>query len=470
MKRLGALLVALLLIAINCYGCGSPEPLFSEGQNDISGEQGQPYVGTHEQGADTGIGTGSGQDQGTYVQPEMKGEITISCLYEYEFLSVAAKQFMEMYPDVKITINSYQGDSGAGSVENYLTYLNTKIMTGDAEDILLTGFLPVTKYTEMGVFEDLSSYVASAPEFTDEDYFMNVLEAAREDDGSLYIIPYESRLTTVEFSKALLDGQGDIENELRNSQSITLWRAIELAKQMIDETDKNNAYLTHMSEMMLMDYFVIGSLGQFIDVDGKQVNINTSEYIELLESVNFFAENGYFDAGIDYYNEEYYYAATTDFDVQAAFYYLDGNSDSVYCMPIADSDGNVSNDVKHCLALNSASDNKALAWKFIRYLLSEEVQTLPSVIGAPVNRQGFEAWVERYYKLYSDGNVNSSVDKDTYHDVLEGWIDQINDCDTLDSAIEWLIEEENLKYFNGQQTAEVTAQNLQRRLEQYFNE
>ena len=49
-------------------------------------------------------------------------------------------------------------------------------------------------------------------------------------------------------------------------------------------------------------------------------------------------------------------------------------------------------------------------------------------------------------------------------------MEQINGCDTLDSTIMDLIDEENSKYFSGQQVAEDTAGRLQRQLEQYFNE
>ena len=122
-----------------------------------------------------------------------------------------------------------------------------------------------------------------------------------------------------------------------------------------------------------------------------------------------------------------------------------------------------------CLALNSASENKDLAWEFIKYLLSEEVQSQPSVHGLAVNRKGFEAAVERYYNYYTD-NGNSTVDQEEYRELLENWMEQINDCDTVDSDIWTLIEEENAKFFQGEQTAQDTASILQRKIEQYFNE
>lgn len=147
------------------------------------------------------------QEKEEYVTPEMKGEITISSFVEQEFLSAAAQQFMDLYQDVVVTINVYNETSGAGSVEDYQNYLNTRIMTGKAEDIIFNSFLPVTKYSEMGVFEDLSRYISLTPEFTDENYFMNILQAAKEKGGETFLIPYMAKFDVVGFSDALLSEQ-----------------------------------------------------------------------------------------------------------------------------------------------------------------------------------------------------------------------------------------------------------------------
>ena len=167
MRKKGRSILALLLCVLCAFsGCG-------KNGEDISLEQSTQQ----EIEADNPENVVEEEEKEVYVQPEMKGEITISCFYEQEFLNVAAEKFMETYPDVTVTINTYNETSGAGSVEDYQTYLNTKIMTGKAEDIIFNSFLPVTKYTEMGVFEDLSRYIALTPELNDKNYFMNVLEA-----------------------------------------------------------------------------------------------------------------------------------------------------------------------------------------------------------------------------------------------------------------------------------------------------
>lgn len=453
MKTKGRKLLALFVCMVCLFsGCGNAQ---TQNEENLQSD-----------GTDISSSNGTTEQEEEYVQPEMKGEITVSSFMEQEFLTAAAEQFMDLYPDVKVTVNVYNETSGAGSVEDYQNYLNTKIMTGKAEDIILNSFLPVEKYSEMGVFEDLGRYISLTPEFTEENYFMNVLQSAKEKSGEIYLIPYMAKFDVVGFSDTLLSEQTGMENRL---QSAGFSDRMEIAKELVSNTSKKNAFLIMMNEVQYADYLIEDKLSDFIDVEKKSVNLDSDAYITLLKEVKELSDNHAFDADVDFYNTEYYYAATCDYDVQAAFYELDEQSGLSYSMPIADSEGKVAVNANYCMALNSASQNKDLAWEFMKYLLSEEVQTLPSVHGLAINKKGFDAAVERYYNFYAESN-SGSVDKEEYGKLLQDWMEQINDCDTVDSAIWTLIEEENGKFFEGKQTAEDTASVLQRKIEQYFNE
>lgn len=451
-NRLAAVFMTSVLVLT---GCGSAEaPAGTEGQSAVQPEEKE-----------------AAQNDMPYVQPEMKGEITVSCLTAEEFLEAAAEKFMEIYPDIKVTINSYSESSGENTVKDYQAYLNTKVMTGKAEDILFTHFLPITKYSEMGVFEDLSGYVTKTPELNDENIFMNVLQSAQEEDGKLYIIPYVARFDTLDFSPELMEEQSVPTADLKEMKGLRFSYTADIAKQMVDKTDKRNAFLMQMNEVAYANYRIKDELGRFIDPVNKKANLDAPEYIELLESVKALSENGYFGSDIDYYNTEYYFAATCDYDVQAAFFSMDSMSGTQYCSPMADAEGRIPIKSNSCVALNSSSENKDLAWEFIRYLLSEKVQTLPSIHGPAVNRKGLEAVAKRYYNFYKEGGgTNVQGGEDQYLSILENWMEQINSCDTVDFAIMTMIDEENAKYFAGRQTAQDTARLLQRQIEQYFNE
>lgn len=455
---------AVLLICMSCFlsACGkAEEESTSREESDISWntEQTQMEDLEEQQNVDNDV-----QEIQEYVQPEMKGEITISCLSENEFLTTAAKQFMDIYPDVTITINA----SEAGTVEDYQTYLNTKIMSGRAEDIIFNSFLPIARYSEMGVFEDLSGYISMTPEFNDENYFMNVLWAARRDSGEVYVIPYMASFNAIGFSSNLLAEQVDIRNTLETWDKASFSESMDFARLMIAGTDKRNVFLIHSNELSYAKSLIQDSFDKFIDVEEKKVNFDSTEYIGLLNSVKEFSDNNLLGTGVDFYNEEYYFAVSKDYDVQAAYYCLDKETDQTYYMPLGDAEGNVAINVNYCIALNSASDHKDMAWEFVKYLLSEDVQVLPSLHGLAVNRQGFKASVARYHAFYE--NNNSGVDEAEYGALLDSWMEQINSCDLVDAAIWDLINTENEKFFSSTQTAEQTAKNLQKQIDQYFNE
>ena len=404
------------------------------------------------------------QELQEYVQPEMKGEITISCLSENEFLSAAAKQFMDLYPDVNIVINV----SEAGTAEDYQMYLNTRIMSGKAEDIIFNSFLPVAKYSEMGVFEDLNRYISMTPEFNDENYFMNVLQSARQDGGEIYMIPYMASFSVIGFSDSLLADRGDIRSTLETWEKAGFSESIDLVRQLASDTEKKNVFLIQSNELSYVNSLIRDSLEKFMDVKEKKVYLDSTDYIDLLNSVKELSAEDLFGSSVSFYNEDYSFAVSKDYDVQAAYYCLNQDSDQVYCMPLGDAKGNVAINANYCIALNSASGNKDLAWEFMKYLLSEDVQTLPSLHGLAVNRQGFEASVARYHTFYE--NNNSGIEEVEYGALLEGWMEQVNSCDLVDPVIWDLLNAENEKFFSGMQTAEQTAENLQKQMDQYFNE
>lgn len=462
-KRIKMFLALLLCTSCLFSACGKTEGEDPAGESsDIGQNTVQNQTGGSEEQQDT---HNDAQEVQEYVQPEMKGEITISCLFENEFLTAAAKQFMDIYPDVTVSIHA----SEAGTVEDYQTYLNTKIMGGKAEDIIFNSFLPIARYSEMGVFEDLSGYISMTPEFNDENLFMNVLQAARQDSGEIYVIPYMASFNVIGFSGSLLADQADVGNTLETWEKAGFSESMDLAGRLAAGTEKRNVFLIHLNESSYADCLIQDSFKQLIDVDKKKVNLDSAEYIGLLNSVKELSDNDSFGASVDFYNEEYCFAASKDYDVQAAYYCLDKGSDQTCCMPLGDAEGNVAINANYCIALNSASDHKDLAWEFMKYLLSEDVQTLPSIHGLAVNRQGFEASVARYYTLYENGS-NGGVDETEYGALLESWMEQINAFDLVDAVIWDLIDTENAKFFSGTQTAEQTAKNLQKQINQYFNE
>ena len=480
--------VCAVVIGVGCLtGCGGAADGNSADSSIANGNAGNGSSADGSIANDSEAGTsGSTADNnsGNSAEPsfgerhaapdpsKMRGELTISCLYQNEFLERAASQFMKKYPNVKVDIHVNAEEDREDAVENYLTYLNTRIMTGEAEDIFDNAFLPVEKYKAMGVFENLAPYIAADGDINEENYFMNVLEADRDEKGAIYLLPYGARFKTVGFSDALLKECKGKDRELKKLEKISFPKAMDMARGLADETEHPRTFLTQESEIAYMDNLVDSVLERFLDVEGKRADFTSGDYAALLESVKGLADHGYFqgDEEINFYEDEYYFASTLDFEIQNAFYNLARDGGVRRCLPLSNEAGVLSTSVNNCLMMNSRGKQKELAWEFLRYVLSAESESLPSVWALPVNRQGFKNAVSRYYKFYSKGNPDAGVKEKDYYDLLKKWMDQVGDCHTMDYTITMLMDGENREFFAGRQSAEATAEKIQKKMEQYFDE
>lgn len=419
----------------------------------------------------------TGHIEKNYAPPEPEGELFVSAMSEQEFMTVAANQFMAKYPKVKVTINAYRGmstDPGPNppdeyKTENYRNYLNTKIMTGKAEDIIFTAHLPVKKYADMGVFEDLSQFLSVAPEINPENFFMNALEAPKDSKGKIYVLPLTSSFMVASFDSRLVSEADSRLDEGMTSTSFE--KAAAYAQQLVDGTAKKNAYVAQHNPTSFFSYLIKDSLNEFVDAEHKRASVDTERYVNLLNHTKGLVDRGYFSAknSIDFYNMEYYFALYIQNEFQAAFFSLGPDPADSCALPLSDSGGKVYANPNNSLGINSASKNKTLAWEFVRFLLSDEMQSSPSLHGPCVNRRGFEASAERYLKLYND-NSGGNVGREEYIRLLESWMQQVNAYDTSDPVIDEFFSEENGKFFDGRQSAGETARLLQAKIDKYLNE
>ncbi len=475
MKKKISFLLLLSLLLAGCTGeqpvdmqlTGEPINLVQEEAGDITGENAVP--------------------ERIYTPPEMKGEITISIMDEMPVLEQAAQIFMEKYPEVTITINQFREleiiqleggavmaaePSGEKSGNNYLSQLNTRIMTGNAEDIIMTGSrIPVQKYIQMGALEDLSFYMENAPEINEDAYYMNLFEAVKRSDGHMYELPLMTGVRVMAFHQALADDCGEYLPE--DMTKISYEDAMNYALKLMTNTSRKNTYLAISDGKGVVMGILNDRWQEFVNEKTGEVHFDTEEYIHLLELARDMEEKGCFDiAGLDFYNMEYYFAMTEDYDVQAAYYHLLNSVDSqsyYHVMPLSDKEGNVALSGYMQFGINAASPNKDLAWEFLRYMLSDEVQTLPSFYGLAVSKNGFDTYIKRQYDMYNAGN-SAGMDFNEYRNLIESWLLQINSYNPGRTDMINIIYEENRAFFDGKKTAAETAGLVQAKMDQYLNE
>lgn len=410
------------------------------------------------------------------VQPEMKGELSVSVYQSEEWLDMAVQMFEKKYPDMKVTVTPFYTGEDSTVVENggeslvdrpagqtkedYATWLNTQLISGDAGDIVITSDgLAVDKYRNMGVFEDLAPYLAGSKEFNDDDYYMNIFEAYKTESGALYQFPVSAMACPLYMFDTRVVEESGTRDQIEG-KALTWQEAVKLAQQMYDNSSLSGVAMPEARTILgnIFTKEVVDS----VDYDNGQVNLKADELKEVLDA---FDEFGYYNIyawdpdsirvfGLDY-----------TADVENASMVLTNNEYVAAQWKQSDGKVHLSPYFTKDFGINSKSENKALAWEFLRFLLSDDVQTLPSFPYAGINKNGLKARVENYCE--TAGVADQS---DAYLKLVGSWIACIDGYEAEDTDLIQIGDGILSEYMDGSLSEDEAIDEVKFRLEQYLSE
>lgn len=485
-RRLEITVLGLCVAAV-LAGCGAENKEQAEKQ---SGQQPEQQVVNSQTGQSEKDAEQDETKQGeteaqmpAYVTPEMKGEISVNVYESSEWLDAAVALFEEKYPDMKVDVRVFFGgqdveikENGGVEIgsrpagqtrEDYIAWLNTRLISGDAEDIVITSVgLPLGRYETMGVFEDLTPYLAAAEEITEENYYMNMFDAYRTEDGKLYQMPISAMATPLFlFDKTVIENTGI---DPASGKTTMTWReALDASKELYQASTLPN---TFMSEpRMIVGDQITKQVAASMDYMSGEVHLDKEKLLEKLAVFDELKDYQMRPKDFDPHKQKDYmqYQLAYVPDVQLAKWVENGDVSAVQWKH---DDGKVYLCPYFILdfGLNSHSENKALAWEFLRFLVSEEAQALPSCPYAGVNKAGLKARVRGQVLMEEPDAAEEKIAEIT--ELVDGWVSQITAYQPEDTDLIQISEGTFMEYMSGTLSAEQMADVLEERLEQYMNE
>ena len=419
---------------------------------------------------------------------EPVNDVTINTFYSTSYLfeavmnynnenrgsNVIISEFMD--PSVTVTNAETGTVESVGSVnddtyEKYYMQLNTKIMSGKAEDIFFfsNNTFPVKKYASMNVFHDLSEFILNSAEFNEDDYYMNAVDAVKAALNGQYALPVFWNFHPLAFNSPLINNTGlFIEDNIR---AMTFTEIIDLSKKLIDETTLENAFFFRKGriENDLIDItnkFIIEKYDEFVDTDNNKVFFNTDKFIKLIETVYELKENyPQMPEDLPYDNVFFPYTQNFAFSIVNLSQANPGAVERPVL--VSGKNGKISTNMI-CFAINGKSNKKEEAWDFIKYMLSEDFQAMHPGLTVGINRNAFEYKIESYYKNAGE-LYNINYDQDQIKGMFREWASLVNVYSITDINIETIIKEELQLYFTDEKTSHETADSIQRRAEMYLN-
>ena len=385
--------------------------------------------------------------------PDTAGaELTIAAFNDSRFLELAARRYEELHEGVKISINAYAGEEK--DVSKYSQIINTALMSGRGEDIIDVKALSWWKLADKNKLLDLNSEI----DITAETYYKSVMDA--------YIYKEKRYAIPLYFSFEAF-GWGDTLADKELPRHITIDSLLALADKypgtpLFNDSGFGMGQITLAIKLFDMDF------DDFIDLPNKNVNVDGEKFISLLENVQSIAavlapptrDETPLIRQLVLYSPTMSHVGTIEYE--NAFLLTDDDGQSVFL-----ASGFVP-------AVNANSRNIELAIDFIRFLISEEMQSSPELVYCPVNKGAARESAELTLgDLQLGGYVPDGFDDDK----LEQNIAKFNELAERMSVVEFsdvfirdFVIAEMKRFFTGEVSAEEAARNLQSRLNTYLKE
>lgn len=118
----------------------------------------------------------------------------------YTIYDMIAENFEKQYPGHNVKINYRTGQM----ISNYSEWLAQKVLLGEEADIFLVLEEDFSTYSSIGLFEDLTPYIKVADDFNESGFYQRALQAGQY-YGSQYTLPFVVAPTFMVANKTLLE-------------------------------------------------------------------------------------------------------------------------------------------------------------------------------------------------------------------------------------------------------------------------
>ncbi len=412
-----------------------------------------------------------------------KTEITAELTRDYDNLfTKAAKRFQEKNTDIKVTVNLYP----VLDEYQYRDKLNTELMAGKGPDILyLRPWDYIRTYIEKGILVNLGEMIEKDKGFNIEDYNTHIIGKARYKD-ELYTMP----INYYQFYSFVLNEKLLEEKGISLDDNIN-WKDVYALSKKLNENSKEQIYvLPKIHDEVLFEFIVLQDIDYYLDWNKKEAKFNSKEFIEALELIKSIREDNIMHPDLFWLDimNELNFGDKKDLSNIAIYlgqthsYHYIQSFGSFYdkFSTVSAPKGEYTGNRLYCsdlLAINSNSKHKEEVWEFIKFVLTEELQTIDKRVIQGTFRINNNASKKQIDEFFShQEKYKQFIEKDKLYFATEEDIEELNriinnlNKPQTSEPIYDVIREEINRFLNGEKSAEEVAEQLQNKADIYLHE
>lgn len=404
---------------------------------------------------------------------ESKTVLELATLQLSSELQTAITGFNKTNGNYRINVTDYSQYNTVDDSDAGMTKLNTEIIAGDVPDIIdLTG-LSAEKYISLGLLTDLYELMDSDSEMSRDDFLANILRAL-ETDGKLYkIVPIYGISTAI-------GRASDIGSDM--GWTLSEYEALMAAEEEGVSSFANMTSSDYLSKMLKV------SASRYIDWETGTCSFDSETFIELLEAAGKYPQEvdrtdaNYVDSLVQMYNGTAILEAAELYSESISQMYeaLLGGEITYKGYPTSDGEGGNSILPKSTLGISSSTEHRDGAWEFLKYVLSEELQS-SEYEGFPLRSTSLYTKLSSF--LSGDDAAAISIMTDSgpitaeltalSEEAIAKLTELIESTDTVsltDDTLSNIVLEEAASYFSGSKTVGEIAEIIQNRVATYISE
>ena len=398
-------------------------------------------------------------------------------------------------------------------VKDYSTYedpagqMNLDIAAGKIPDIIDIGYMPKELYIKKGFLADLYPIIEKDDMIKKEDFIDTVL-ATLDHNGKLYYLPVSFRIDAFAGPKKIF---GDMEG----------W-SYEDMERIYNDMPEGSSFMYNMTSEWFVDNMLSTQMKDFINYDTGEVNLDSEEFINMIEFSKNFKDNEFDESSDDSYimssggsdgvtvssNDESYGLIKkgrlllksmemydfSDIQINEKLFKSQGGY-NILSYPSSDKDNKLAIlPSGMCFAISEKCSDKEGAWKFLRRLYTYKFQKSEFMSsGFPVRQDAMDKKIEYAMatKEYTDDDGTKVVPLTNYSynygdfkitlkpytkeqmDIFRGMLGRIGkevDFGQSGDEISEIIKEEIKPVYSGDKTAKEAAGIIQSRVSVYVSE
>ncbi|PED34215.1 MULTISPECIES: ABC transporter substrate-binding protein [Bacillus cereus group] len=427
-------------------------------------------------------GCGNSDSKGERKTKDGKTIVEVSTLGSTESLKQAEKLYEQKNPKIDIQIKGAfpENESKTGgsktegsqkdetSAEKIISKVNTEFLAGRGSDVIVLDGLPADKYGKKGLLTDLSEMIEQDKSFDKNQYFDKVLDNSKTNE-KLYGIPLYFWLSGLLGDDKAIQQSGVKVNDKEWTWSEFTSIGKELASKGTHTHVIGNTPPEQMLQFLVQDHY-----NELVDKASGKAKFQSDLFVQMLEDVKKMYDEKLATADEVNLGESYFVRLPMIMSIEDYFStgaLLGITGTKIYQKPhIAGQKKGVAFTPNTTVGINEKSPVKKEAWNFLKFLMSDEVQSKGN--GFPINKAVYEQQIKTLKEKKGIEGPDGTLINVTESDIqgLEKMVAEISVQSPQSTKIESIIAEESKSYFSGQKSAKDVAALIQNRVKTYINE